>query len=135
MLNPTILICSSCSSFYTNCLTCGYISSYTPSNPSAVICTASATGYYISGNGTAACGAYCSNCTINTQCNTNSCYNTFSNQAGTCICTGTNFPSNDNPPVCKACSVIFPGCSSCQTSINTSCTACNDPYYLTLGKC
>jgi hypothetical protein len=136
LLNPATLTCSSCSSFYSNCLTCGYNSSYTPSSPSPVICTQPATGYYISGNGTAACGAYCLSCTSSIQCNPNECYATFNNQGGICGCTGTDFASNDIPPVCEACSLVFPGCSSCQTSgTTTSCTLCSDPYYLISSKC
>ena len=135
LLNPSTLTCSACSSFYSNCLSCGYNPSYSPSSPAPVVCTSAAPGYYLSGGGVAACGSYCLSCADSTTCNPGSCVTNFNNVGGACGCTGSNIPSNSNPPICDACSNIILGCNTCQVTTSTSCTNCDPLYYLSGGIC
>jgi len=120
--------CSLCSTLYTNCLSCSYSGAYSSSSPVPVVCSTPALGYFISGNGTAACGSYCTTCTSNTQCTV--CIDpSFSLTTGVCSCPATTYLTNTTPLKCDSCSNIIAGCLTCSHTTSTLCSGCQPGFY------
>lgn len=115
-LNPATMTCAACGSINTNCLSCSYDPVYTPSAPTAVICTSCNAGFVVQ-NGV--CVSICFSLI-------NGCNTCVTSPVAQCtLCLAGYYPNPSTYPT-SACPTCPATCATCTSS--TVCQTCISPF-------
>ena len=114
--------CISCSSKYTNCVTCNYLS-----------CLTCVDGFFLSGGACESCANVpnCMFCSNSSKCEL--CLSNFAlDTDGKCtICNGKYITNPNGVKKCMECSDFLPNCAYCENNV---CVTCETGFYLSESK-